>query len=309
MGQPIPVTVVGGYLGAGKTTLVNHLLREAGSRARDAGGRRLAVLVNDFGELPIDADLIESADGDTIAIAGGCVCCTIGSDLVAALQALGERDPAPDHVLIEASGVALPGGIGAAVSLLPRFRLDGPVTVVDATSIRERAADRYLADTVQRQMDDADLLVVTKTDRLDDAARASLLEWLGHPAQVVEAPFGRVAPEVVLGLAPSTKHRGGLLPGLHPAYASRSYDGLPPLDLARLVEGLCHRDGGLLRAKGVLRDLDGATKILHVVGQHASLEPSPPAGAGRLVCIGLKARFDGARIDRLIESLTSETTP
>lgn len=71
----LPVTVIGGYLGAGKTTLVNHLLRHA-------GGRRLAVLVNDFGALPIDADLIEGADGAVLAIAGGCVCCAYGSDLI-----------------------------------------------------------------------------------------------------------------------------------------------------------------------------------------------------------------------------------
>jgi len=299
MNARIPVTVIGGYLGAGKTTLVNHLLRQA-------NGRRLAVLVNDFGDLPIDADLIESADGGTISIAGGCVCCTIGSDLVAALQAIAARDPSPDHVLIEASGVALPSGIGPAVTLLPQFRLDGPVTVVDATNIRERTADRYLGDTVQRQIDDADLLVVTKTDRLDPAARESLLAWLGHASQAIEAPFGRVAPEVILGLPPGARPRSGGMPGLHPAYASRSYHELAPVDIAELMRGLCDAACGLLRAKGVLRDIDGETRVLHVVGQHASIEPARPAEAGRLVCIGLKARFDAARIDRIIESLTSE---
>ena len=98
----IPVSVIGGYLGAGKTTLVNHLLR-------NANGRKLAVLVNEFGELPIDADLIEADDGDMISIAGGCICCSYGSDLVGALMELPERMPNMDGMLIEASGVALPG--------------------------------------------------------------------------------------------------------------------------------------------------------------------------------------------------------
>ena len=105
----LPVTVIGGYLGAGKTTLVNHLLRHA-------GGRRIAVLVNDFGALPIDADLIEARDGDLLAIAGGCVCCSYGSDLMDALAALLERSPRPDHLVIETSGVALPGSVARSAS-------------------------------------------------------------------------------------------------------------------------------------------------------------------------------------------------
>ena len=89
----IPVSVIGGYLGAGKTTLVNHLLR-------NANGRKLAILVNEFGELPIDADLIEADDGDMISIAGGCICCSYGSDLVGALMELPERMPDMDGMLI-----------------------------------------------------------------------------------------------------------------------------------------------------------------------------------------------------------------
>ena len=93
-----PTLIVGGYLGAGKTTLVNHLLR-------NAGGRRIAVMVNDFGELTIDADLIEGAEGSVLALAGGCVCCSFGSDLLGALQDVLQRQPQPDLILIETSGV------------------------------------------------------------------------------------------------------------------------------------------------------------------------------------------------------------
>lgn len=128
---PLPVTIVGGYLGAGKTTLVNHLLRHA-------DGLRIAVLVNDFGDLPIDADLIESADGDVIALAGGCVCCAFGSDLVGALIALARRAPRPDHVLIETSGVALPGAVARTLTLVAGLERQGVLVVVDAQRARPR---------------------------------------------------------------------------------------------------------------------------------------------------------------------------
>jgi G3E family GTPase len=108
----IPVTIVGGYLGAGKTTLVNHLLRHS-------QGRRIAVLVNDFGELAIDAELIEARDGDMLQLAGGCVCCSFGSDLLAALLRLRDMQPAPRHILIETSGVALPGAVARTLTLVP----------------------------------------------------------------------------------------------------------------------------------------------------------------------------------------------
>ena len=114
MTRRLPVTVIGGYLGAGKTSLVNHLLR-------NADGVRLAVLVNEFGALPIDEDLIIAQDDDVISIAGGCVCCSYGSDMTAALLDMQALDPAPDHVLLEASGVALPGSIVGAISLLDGF--------------------------------------------------------------------------------------------------------------------------------------------------------------------------------------------
>ena len=101
-GNPLPVTVVGGYLGSGKTTLINNLLNSA-------DGHRYAVLVNDFGELSIDAQLIEKQDGNVISLSGGCICCSYGNDLTSALLEL--KTDTIDQVVIEASGVALPGSI------------------------------------------------------------------------------------------------------------------------------------------------------------------------------------------------------
>ncbi|MFB0941699.1 MAG: GTP-binding protein [Paracoccaceae bacterium] len=107
----VPVTVIGGYLRAGKITLINHLLRTA-------NGVRLAVLVNEFGALSIDEDLIEAEDGNIISIAGGCICCSFGDDLSAALMDICAFKPPPDHILIEASGVAIPAVIDNSLTVL-----------------------------------------------------------------------------------------------------------------------------------------------------------------------------------------------
>ena len=154
---PLPVTVVGGYLGAGKTTLVNSLLRQA-------NGRRLAVMVNEFGALPIDASLVEAADERIVSLTGGCVCCSYGEDLVSSLAMLAALEPRPEHVLLEASGVAFPGAIAGTVGLLAGFDLDGAVVLADAETVRGRAADRYIGSTVRRQLAQADLILLNKCE-------------------------------------------------------------------------------------------------------------------------------------------------
>lgn len=193
----IAVTVIGGYLGAGKTTLVNHLLRER-------EGRRIAVLVNDFGELSIDDDLIESTDGNVMRLAGGCVCCSFGSDLVAALMVMPDMLPRPEHILIETSGVALPGA--------PRLQAQN---VFESLSL--------------------------------EFSHAVDCAWLAHALG---------APEL-----------------------------------------------GLVRAKGLLRDLDGAGRVLQLVGARATVSPSahPRPQDGRLVCIALRGQLDRARVMAMLE--------
>ena len=174
---PLPVTVVGGYLGAGKTTLVNSLLRQA-------NGRRLAVMVNEFGALPIDASLVEAADDRIVSLVGGCVCCSYGEDLVSSLAMLAALEPRPDHVLLEASGVAFPGAIAGMVGLLAGFALDGAVVLADAETVRGRAADRYIGSTVRRQLAQADLILLNKCDLAGDADAVET--WLGEAARTRE---------------------------------------------------------------------------------------------------------------------------
>src|SRR4029453_15408598 len=109
---------------------------------------RLAVLVNDFGELAIDADLIEAQSGNLASIAGGCICCSFDSDLIGTLVPRAPREPAPDQFLIETSGVALPGAVARSVALLPSLSIDSVVVLADAETVRVRAPDQTMRNTI-----------------------------------------------------------------------------------------------------------------------------------------------------------------
>jgi G3E family GTPase len=321
----LPVLVLGGYLGAGKTTLLNRLLR-------NAGGRRIAVLVNDFGEIGIDADLIESRDGDVMNLAGGCVCCAVGSDLIGALVALPERSAPPDLVLIETSGVALPGAVARAVRLAPGIEVDGVVVLADAETVQARADDRYVGDTVRQQLLDADLLVLNKADLVSAERLAALHAWcaaLAPRARIVEATEADIPPEWVLGLADTPEHdrQAGAPPAPLPAhriaapatpaaarFTSESFRIDRPVDAAALGRVLADPALGLIRAKGVVRDTatDGWT-VLQGVGSRMRTTPaaagSPAAtrdGPGRVVVIGLLGRFDRAAVAAAIDTVQAQ---
>jgi len=195
--MPLSTIVLGGYLGAGKTTLLNHLLRHA-------QGRRIAVMVNDFGDIGIDADLIESTDGEVMNLSGGCICCSVGSDLVAALMTLPQRVPPPDLVLIETSGVALPGSVARGARLAPGIEIDAVVVLVDAETLRIRANDRHVGDTVMQQLAEADLLVLNKIDLVDKPALDATRHWLAGiapHARLIESVEAGLPAELILGLA------------------------------------------------------------------------------------------------------------
>ena len=152
----LPLTVIGGYLGAGKTTLVNGILSQA-------EGRRFAVIVNDFGSINIDAGLIRAREGDTISLTNGCMCCSGSDGTAAALARILSRAGEFDHILIEASGVAEPGKIAQNAHGF-RLPLEGVIVLADAEQIRAQAANRYVGDVVRRQLRQADLIVLNKVD-------------------------------------------------------------------------------------------------------------------------------------------------
>jgi G3E family GTPase len=292
---PVPVTVIGGYLGAGKTTLVNNLLR-------NAGGLRLAVLVNEFGELPIDRDLIVAEEDGLISLAGGCVCCSYGSDLIEALIEMSKRVPAPDHILIETSGVALPGAVAQALGLVGGVRLDAIVVLADAETVRSRSDDRYLADTIARQLGEADLVLLNKADLVSDDVLAATRSWLAErwpAARVIATTRSAVGADIVLGVGGSARPAAPLRLPTHVTSGYKSVSIVPDslLDAGRLGAELTAHVAGLVRAKGFLPDGKGGAVSLQVVGSRheVALAPAVALGAspfGQLVFIGHRDLLD-----------------
>jgi G3E family GTPase len=282
MSDAIPFTVIGGFLGAGKTTLLNRLLR-------GATGRRFAVMVNDFGTLDIDGRLVAEHGGDTIALANGCLCCTIGDSLVVTLLSLLDRPERFDHIVVEASGVADPGRIADLAVLEPRLARDGVIVVVDAAHVRERAADRRVGDTVTRQLAAADLLVLNKVDLAHDLA--ALRGWLSthSAAPVLEARHADVPLDLLFGL---DRYGGDAGSGVADSFASWSYEWPEPVERETVLAML--RDAaGVLRAKGIVRFADAPARrsVVHLVGHRLDVSDDGPwrdNAPSRLVLLGVK---------------------
>lgn len=305
----IPLTVVGGYLGAGKTTLVNALLR-------DPGGRRLGVVVNDFGALAIDAErLADAAGAGLVSLPNGCVCCTLGADLQGALHSLLAVEPPPDQVVVEVSGVADPAAV-AAWGTVPPFAPGGVVVLADAGAVRRHARDRYVGGEVVRQLTGADLLVVTKSDVVSADELVATEEWLDHTVPSVPrivAVDGDVPADVVLGLVPgavSADVAGEVATVVHDdRYVSWAWScAVPstPAGLGRFTEAI---PPAVLRMKGSVALDDGAHVDVDVVGPRREIRRSPSSdprgldrGASRLVAIALRGALDLSALDELAAS-------
>ena len=237
----VPATIVTGFLGAGKTTLVRHLLEHA-------GGRRIAVIVNEFGALGIDGETLRAcdipgcADADIVELANGCLCCTVADDFVPTIEALLDRPAPPEHILIETSGLALPKPLLKAFAwpaIRSRVTVDGVIAVVDGPAVADgrfaddpaavaaqRAADAAvdhdnpLAEVYEDQIFAADLVVLNNTDLLADTGAALVTEIaarLPRAVKVVPAREGRLDPAVLLGLAAAAEDDLAARPSHHDA--------------------------------------------------------------------------------------------
>ena len=238
----IPATIVTGFLGAGKTTLVRHLLE-------NAGGRRIAVIVNEFGALGIDGETLRScgipgcAEADIVELANGCLCCTVADDFLPAMEALIDRANPPEHIVIETSGLALPKPLLKAFgwpSMRARVTVDGVLAVVDGPAVAagrfaddpaavaaQRAVDpslehdNPLAEVYQDQLHAADLVVLNKADLLDEATLARLRDEiggvLGRAVKLVPARQGRLDPAILLGLGAAAEDALAARPSCHDA--------------------------------------------------------------------------------------------
>ena len=278
---------------------------------RNAAGRRLAVLVNEFGALPIDGDLIEARDQNLISISGGCICCSFGSDLIAALIDIKSRSQPIDHLLIETSGVALPGSIVQSIALLPGLIIDGVIVMADAETVEQRARDRFMSDTVRGQLAGADIIVLNKTDLVSSQRVAATARWLAEivpEARVLPARNGDIPIDIILGPHSDQRSNAGRIE--RPRHRTADYEALTldidsAVDAEKLARALADPRLGLLRAKGFIRGFDGGLVTLHVVGQRAKVEPAPSwvKGPGRLVCIGLAVEMDRAAIQTAANSV------
>lgn len=337
----IPVTVITGFLGAGKTSLIRHLITHA-------GGRRLALLINEFGEMGVDGEILKACgdeacgEDDIVELTNGCICCTVADDFLPTLNILLERDDPPDHILIETSGLALPKPLVKAFQwpeVRSRTTVDSVIAVVDGPAVQagffaddpdavqaQREADEMLdhdsplAEVYEDQLACADIVVLSKTDLMDEQSVAQtsrdILSDAGEGVQVIAAKHGVLDPALVLGVNAEVEavidgrwsRHDGLDEHEHDDFESITVDIEIVDDPARVSERAQAALAleGVLRIKGVAAVADkNARLVVQGVGSrldHYYDRPWKPdeARSGKLVVIGLNG-FDTARATEILQ--------
>jgi G3E family GTPase len=294
-----PVTVLTGFLGAGKTTLLNHILA-------CAEGRRIAVLVNDFGAINIDARLIVSVDDDRIALSNGCICCTIRDDLVGALLKLLAETPSPEHVIIEASGISEPIGIAETLfqpELEPFIAIDAMIAICDVANYATLDFDN--SEMVLRQVAVADIVLLNKVDLATstaiEAARADMALAAPH-ARLIETEharlpmvllFGPRTAQVRLSTQQLTHHH-------HDDHSARfeswTWTNAQPLQLDAFMRFVKELPTSIYRAKGILRlaDAPHQESVFQLVGKRSEISKGAPwsdSPANAIVFIGSRGAY------------------
>lgn len=311
--KPIDLVVIGGYLGAGKTTLLNYVL----SIGND---KKVAVLVNDFGAINIDAMLIRSRTEDVINLENGCICCSIGGNLADALIKISARDDRPDLLLIEASGVSDPVKIAQIGMLDKAFRLCAIMVLVDAENIEKTLLDPYVGDVVRRQIAGASALVLTKVDLISDSRKKTIKEHILALAQtrfLFEAANGEIPLEIVFDTAVMPRRHVGLSgilknKGIHEHSGIRSFSYQVPcrFDRKKLKHVFAGSVVEILRAKGIVwLDSEELPYELHVVGSRMMIVPfrGKTTAESSFVFIGRISREDETSIISALEGATIQT--
>ena len=283
--SPIPVTIIGGFLGSGKTSLLNHIIN-------NTRGKRFAVLVNDFGEINIDAKLVVSVEGETISLSNGCVCCVIRDDLLKEVIRLFDRDPLPEHIVIESSGVARPLSVAETFfnpSVQRLVEVQNMIALLDADLVIDDQAD--YTDLAYSQIAVADLVVINKTDlasprQIEDVRQK--VEAIVPRARILETTFGEVPLDLIFDdqmsrAVAGLRERNNLLmpysaPPTNGEFATWTFRSQAEWSFNALHRAVEHLPRGIYRAKGMVR-LDLETDdygILQVTGRRGWLKLVEP---------------------------------
>jgi G3E family GTPase len=317
----IPLSIVSGFLGAGKTTLLSRILA-------DPRSVRYGVLVNDFGDLDIDADLIAESHPDRIALSNGCVCCTIRDDLLVAALTLSKESPAPDHVLIETSGVSDPIAVADVFFRPPGstvFDVEGIFCLIDSENFPD--LDFETSELAIEQAAVADIVLLNKADRTTTEGLAAIEETLlgAQPAmRILRTVHADVPRDILHAAVPSSNpmkigRDGGAHDHDHGAeFESWSWRSDAPVSLDRFRAAVAGLPTGVYRAKGVLRFADpaGQRGVFQLTGKRSTLEfeaVSSATGTSALVAIGRRGAYDKdvleARFNACVETDPESKNP
>lgn len=296
--QSVSFTLITGFLGSGKTTLVNKLLSEP-------HGMRIAVIVNDFGSVNIDAALIKQSNVDSIDLTNGCVCCTLANGLIRTVSDLLTRDLPPEQIILEASGIAEPYGVIQVALCNRALGLNGIVCLVDADRVAADLENPSLHQVIQRQTAAADLIIINKVDLADTGKVQDVRRWLQKDrgrTRIVETSFANVPAFILLGSSQRAAYFAEEISSLHSnAFETFTFATESLVDgrlLCALMENL---PAGVLRVKGIVRlasSPENAT-VLQATGARWSLEGQDSMATrslSEIVVIGLRGELDVERL-------------